>query len=65
MRGRARTIKKLKDLTDGAGLYRIRIGRNRAVYAAIGSTREVYVLVVEKRETGYTRLIATAEARYG
>ena len=58
-------IKKLKEMADGAGLYRIRVGENRAIYAAIGSVRDVYVLLVEKREVGYARLMATAEARYG
>lgn len=63
-RARAGTdLKKRKELRDGAGLYRLRIGENRAVYAAIGTSREVFVLVVEKREVGYARLIATAEAR--
>ena len=58
-------VRKLKDLADGAALYRIRIGQGRAIYAAIHAAREVRVLLFDKRELGYARLTATAEARYG
>jgi mRNA-degrading endonuclease RelE of RelBE toxin-antitoxin system len=58
-------VKKLKDLRDGSGLYRLRVGEHRAVYAVVTVERQVLVLVFEKREAGYDRLIKTAEARYG
>lgn len=55
-------ILKLKDIEDG-GLYRLRIGEHRALYAAIYAHRRVDVLVIEDREVGHTRLIARATAR--
>lgn len=57
-------IKKLKDL-GGGGLYRLRIGERRALYAVLTADRRVIVLVVEDREAGYARMIARASKRLG
>lgn len=55
-------VKKLKDVAGG-GLYRLRVGPHRVVYAVITEDREILVLVVAERESGYGRLMETAEAR--
>lgn len=55
-------IKKLKDV-PGGGLYRIRVGDHRAIYATSSKDRIVQVLVVEDRELGYARMIQRAIAR--
>ncbi|MFA5862835.1 MAG: type II toxin-antitoxin system RelE/ParE family toxin [Candidatus Thermoplasmatota archaeon] len=55
-------IKKLKDV-DGDGLYRLRVGEHRAIYAVVSVDRVVTVLVVDDREAGYSRMIQRAMAR--
>gem|GEM_PF-3742469 len=55
-------VRKLRDLADG-GLYRLRVGAHRVVYAVIADDRTILVLVVAEREAGYGRLMETAEAR--
>src|SRR5882672_4411704 len=55
-------VKKVMDL-DGGGMYRLRVGDHRVVYAAIFEDREILVLVADKRERGYARLLARAEKR--
>jgi mRNA-degrading endonuclease RelE of RelBE toxin-antitoxin system len=56
-------IKKLKDVDEGSGLYRLRVGERRAIYAIITAERVVTVLVIEDRELGYVRMIHRAMAR--
>lgn len=55
-------VKKLKAV-PGGGLYRLRVGPHRVVYAVITDDRSIFVLVVAERESGYGRLMETAEAR--
>jgi mRNA-degrading endonuclease RelE of RelBE toxin-antitoxin system len=55
-------VKKLRDLSGG-GLYRLRVGAHRVLYAIITDDREILVLVVAEREAGHGRLMETAEAR--
>lgn len=55
-------ILKLKGTGD-AGLYRLRVGERRVLYAALTADHEVLVLVVDDREAGYKRLQLRAEER--
>lgn len=55
-------ILKLKDVAR-CGLYRLRVGERRVLYAALTLEDEVLVLVVDDREVGYRRLQVRAEER--
>lgn len=55
-------VRKLKDVSDG-GLYRLRVGKHRAIFVVMPTRRKVRILVVEDREIGYARMIQRAMAR--
>lgn len=58
-----RDVTKLKEMGLGGALYRLRVGKRRAIYAVIRGDRVIYVLVIEDRELGYGRLIELAKRR--
>ena len=53
---------KLHDVAGG-GLYRLRVGERRVLYAVVTAEGEVLVLVVDDREVGYKRLQLKAVQR--
>ena len=58
-------IKKLGDLGPDEGLYRLRVGENRACYVVLSAERQILVLLFESRERGYNRIVETARSRRG
>lgn len=56
-------IKKLTVVGEATGLYRLRIGDRRCVYATILEERFVVLLVIDERGAGYDRILGTALRR--
>ncbi|HLE97012.1 MAG TPA: hypothetical protein VI997_06525 [Candidatus Thermoplasmatota archaeon] len=57
-------IRKLRLLSDGTTLRRLRVGERRACYAVVTPSREVWILMFEDRELGYARIIRTSVERF-